>query len=655
VRQDGVPPAQAPASWTAWSAPARAAALAVAYVALAWPARWIADTPDGLVAFWPSAGLALAALLASARADWPWLAAGVLAGGAAFNVADGHAAATTAGLIAADVAVPLIGALAIRRVVPGTPRPWRLDELWALLAGGVLAGPALGALVGAVGPALAGDATYPRAWLTLATSSATGILLVAPPLLAIPAAWRPPASQRTREAAWLLLAAPAAAGIAFGLTDLPFGWFAVLPLLWAGLRLGSFWVAVAGTLCGVVVLALTARGHGSYAAAAASPQDAVLLGQAFLCVAVVVAATLAAIGAEHRATIEQLRHAQRIESVGRMATAVAHDFNHLLAIVGGYGTVALERAAHGEDPSADIRQMVDAGERGTALTRQLLTFSGPGGGERRQVVIDDLVVDMAGLLRSVSPGLELELDAGAAAVEADPSRLEQVLLNLVLNARDATADGGTVAVRTRAAGAQVALAVTDTGAGMDAETRARAIEPFFTTKDGHGSGLGLSTVYGIVQEAGGRLEIDSEPGHGTRITVRLPRAAGTPPGGDEAAPARGAETVLLVEDDAALRALLRTVLAQRGFTVLEAADGAEALALADGRRVDLVVTDITLPGMEGPELLRRLRERRPDARAVFISGYDAETVRGDLDGTPLMTKPFSPLDLVRRVRAVLDA
>ncbi len=599
----------------------------------------------------PGAGLALAALLATRRVDWPWIAAGILAGGATFHLVDGGAPEAVAGLIAAGLAVPLIGAAAVRRVVATPPRPWRVRELRALLVGGALVGPAAGALLGAAGIAAAGDDTFASAWLTLATAAATGVLVTAPLLLSIPLVRGGPPHA---EAVACMVLGTAAAVLAFGVTDLPFGWLAVLPMAWAALRAGSFWLACTGALVSVFTLALTARGYGSYTAAVTSEQDAILLAQAYLCVSIVVCATLAALTAELHTSQEEARQAQRIESVGRMAAAVAHDFNHLLAIVGGYGAVALERVARGEDPSADIEKIVDAGERGSALTRQLVTFSTPGAGKRKHVAVNAVVEQMAGLLRSVAPGVELDLDPGAGMVDADPSRLEQVLLNLVLNARDATATGGSVRVRTSTLGGRVALSVADTGIGMDAATRQRAIEPFFTTKAEHGTGLGLSTVYGIVQEADGVLEIESEPGAGTRITVLLPRVAAPAPAPPEPAPS-GSGTVLVVEDDAALRMLLRMMLTDHGFTVLEAGDGAEALAVARDHRVDALVSDISLPGMSGAELRRRLSAEQPDVRALFISGYDAATMPADLDGAPLLTKPFSPLELVRRVRAMLDA
>ena len=379
---------------------------------------------------------------------------------------------------------------------------------------------------------------------------------------------------------------------------------------------------------------------------------------------------------------EQYRQAQKMEAVGQLAGGVAHDFNNLLTIINGYSDLLLQDLPPG-DPSRDLLGEIHrAGERSAGLTRQLLAFS------RRQVLapkildLNAVVADTERMLRRVigeDVRLAFSAGPGLGAVRADPGQLEQVLMNLAVNARDAMPTGGRLTIETRNVdlddgyarahpgarpGPHVLLAVTDTGVGMPPEVKARIFEPFFTTKGpGHGTGLGLATVYGIVQQSGGHVEVYSEVGVGTAFKVYLPRADGAAGGAKSrsgtVAPPRGTETVLLVEDDPGVRALTRHVLAGCGYTVLEAADAEEAGRVAAGwdKPIHLLVTDVVMPGAGGRALAGRLVADRPGLKVLYVSGYtdDAVVRHGVLhEAVNFLQKPFSPAALARQVRDVLD-
>jgi signal transduction histidine kinase len=386
---------------------------------------------------------------------------------------------------------------------------------------------------------------------------------------------------------------------------------------------------------------------------------------------------------ERRRLEEQLRQVQKMDAVGRLAGGVAHDFNNLLTVITSYSELALLGMGDDDPHRGDVVAIRDAAFRAASLTRQLLTFS------RRQVVrpaaldLNAVVDGIAPMLRRLI-GAEVEIVRKAARplgrVSADRGQVEQVLINLAVNARDAMPGGGTLTLTTAdveldeqyaalhppaSAGAHVMLAVSDTGHGMDETVRARVFEPFFTTKEvGQGTGLGLSTVYGIVRQSGGHIAIYSEPGHGTTVKVYLPRvtaAEAAPAELPAAAPALvgGAETVLLVEDDEAVRELARGVLARSGYAVVEARDGRDAVRVAGEAlgRVDLLVTDVVMPGLGGRALFAELAARRPGLRVLYMSGYTDDDVlrRGLLDpGMAFLEKPFTATGLARAVRAVLD-
>lgn len=397
--------------------------------------------------------------------------------------------------------------------------------------------------------------------------------------------------------------------------------------------------------------------------------------------AVVRVAGITADVTERRQLEAQLVQAQKLESLGRLAGGIAHDFNNYLTAMNGFGQLALLRASRGDDPSKELREVLAAGERAAQLTGQLLAFGRARSHHVEPLDLNGVVAVMEGLVRGMlGEGIDLVLsaDPSIGVVHADPGQLEQVVMNLVVNARDAMPEGGTLTIATRSVDAAerapvaeqpteprrwVELAVTDTGSGMDEETRARALEPFFTTKEpGSGTGLGLAVVYGIARSLEGEIEIASAPGRGTTVAVRLPEHPHAGDTGGEAPPAAietaGSETVLVVEDEDAVRSLVRQVLEECGYGVLEARSGEEALALlsADEPPVDILVSDVVMPQMGGPELARLVAARRPLVKVLFISGYSEHdrvaTRLGRADA--LLHKPFTPDELARRVRALLD-
>jgi PAS domain S-box-containing protein len=381
-------------------------------------------------------------------------------------------------------------------------------------------------------------------------------------------------------------------------------------------------------------------------------------------------------------TEEQLRQAQKLDGVGRLAGGIAHDFNNLLTVITGFCSLAI-RGVKPEDPlHANLEEIKKAGERASSLTRQLLAFS------RKQVLqpkvlnLDTVVSDMEKMLhRIIGENIELRamLEPTLGNVKADPGQIEQILLNLVVNARDSMPNGGKLTIETdniyldeeyvnHHVGAQlgphVMLAVTDTGCGMDQKTMARIFEPFFTTKElGKGTGLGLSTVYGIVKQSGGNIWVYSEVGSGTTFKIYLPRSGD---GVDEykhslgnAEVGNGSETILLVEDEEILRRLARQTLSGYGYRIVEAANGDEAIAIAaahDGS-IHLLLTDVIMPGMNGRALANKLLKTRQSLRILFMSGYtdDAIVHQGVLDESAnFIQKPFSPESLARKVREVLN-
>ncbi len=379
---------------------------------------------------------------------------------------------------------------------------------------------------------------------------------------------------------------------------------------------------------------------------------------------------------------QQLRQLQKMEAVGRLAGGVAHDFNNVLSVILGYAGQLLEDMKPDEPMRDDIEEIRKAGERAAALTRQLLTFS-------RQQVLESKVLDLNEALGKMDQMLQHVVGADVALVwlleqalgrvRVDPASVEQVVMNLVVNARDAMPTGGTLTLETRnvaldeayarehlgvVPGPHVLLAVSDTGTGIDSATLTRIFEPFFTTKAvGKGTGLGLSTVFGIVQRSGGSVRVQSQPGVGTTFKVYLPRVEAP----IDAARAskrpttlRGCEMILLVEDDDQVRAVVRGILRKSGYSVLEARNGAEALELSEKHSgtIQLLVSDVVMPQMSGPELAKRLAQTRPNIKVLCMSGYTDDSIvrHGVLEAQiAYLQKPISREALTTKVREVLDA
>lgn len=377
---------------------------------------------------------------------------------------------------------------------------------------------------------------------------------------------------------------------------------------------------------------------------------------------------------------ERLRQAEKMEALGRLAGGIAHDFNNLLTVILGYAQVLSESLTE-EKTLAAAREIVQAANRSAIMTRQLLGF---GRRQLRRVQTLDLNAIISQLQdplrRLIGEDIDFTVNLGASPgfVEADRGQIEQVLVNLVVNARDAMPRGGSLRIGTGNVrvdspygeghgipyGSYVSLTVIDTGCGMDAETKARAFEPFFTSKEsGHGTGLGLSIVYGIVTQSGGEIILTSEVGLGTHFEILLPAVDLAPSSAHDTSqesPAPGTETILVVEDEEAVRKLLCSILRRLGYSVLESSDAFTALELSrlHPASIDLLVTDLVMPQMNGPDLAARILAAQPAARVLYVSGYAKESFakRGiELLGNALLTKPFTPTLLARRVREVLDS
>ena len=393
--------------------------------------------------------------------------------------------------------------------------------------------------------------------------------------------------------------------------------------------------------------------------------------------------------AQRQALAGQLQQSQRLESLGQLAGGVAHDFNNLLAVIINYSDFVLEALS---DPApagleelfesirSDMQAIFRAAETAAALTRQLLIFGRRDAAHPKVLDVNNIVGTVEPLLRRTlgeDVALVLALEPGLAKVRADAGRLEQVLLNLAVNARDAMPDGGRLTVSAENVevdgeaaleqgldvGRWVRLTVSDTGVGMTPSVAARAFEPFFTTKPkGHGTGLGLATVFGIVGEAGGRLSLDSQPGEGTKVHVYLPAVAGDAvatteiPGG--VPPTGGGQTVMVVEDEDVMREVARRILAGNGYSVVPASDASEALRLCedDDVEIDLILTDVVMPGLSGPDLVDRVRSVRPGLPAIYMSGYPEDFVarRHGPDDVTVIRKPFTPGVLLRHVRTAIE-
>jgi len=378
---------------------------------------------------------------------------------------------------------------------------------------------------------------------------------------------------------------------------------------------------------------------------------------------------------------EQMQQVQKLEAIGRLAGGVAHDFNNLLTVITGYGDVLLSQVPLDHPHHKLLLEIRKAGERAARLTRQMLAFS-------RKQILQPVVLDLNSvvtemekmLLRLIGADVRVStsLQSGLDPIKADPGQIEQIIMNLAVNARDAMPDGGSLHIQTRNCtldesvlqanpdvqpGHYVLLAVSDSGCGMTEEVRKRIFEPFFTTKPvGVGTGLGLAMVYGIIKQSGGHVEVESKVGTGTTFKIFLPSVPNSPhkrPDSVEIRMPRGSETILLVEDEDGVRSLARLVLEMNGYTVLVARHGDEALSLFDqNAAVDLLITDLVMPGMSGRQLAEALAHRRPALRVLFVSGYTDEAIarnRVQESGAAFLQKPFTPSLLALKVREVLDS
>ncbi|MCS6897928.1 MAG: PAS domain S-box protein [Nitrospira sp.] len=384
-----------------------------------------------------------------------------------------------------------------------------------------------------------------------------------------------------------------------------------------------------------------------------------------------------------RQTEAQLRQSQKMEAIGRLAGGVAHDFNNLLTVIRGYSELILTRLPPGEPMRRDMEEVKKAADRAAGLTKQLLAFS------RRQIV-SAKVVDLNAIIRNMDGMLRrlvgediievwTDLESDIWPIKADPGQIEQVIMNLAVNARDAMPTGGRLTIATRNLtvtketrrgkvvldkGAYVVLTITDSGHGMSEEVQAHLFEPFFTTKEsGKGTGLGLSTVYGIVRQSGGMIGIESQPGQGTTCTIFFPRVAEGAEENESAQQGRGGdrghETILLVEDDPGVRGLVQETLRMNGYHVLVARHGIEALLVGTKHAgpIHLLITDVVMPQMSGPEVADKLTELRPEAKVLYMSGYPDHPVfkKGEVNPeTNFLQKPFTPAVLAQKVRELLD-
>jgi len=388
---------------------------------------------------------------------------------------------------------------------------------------------------------------------------------------------------------------------------------------------------------------------------------------------------------ERRALEQQLRQSQKMEAVGRLAGGIAHDFNNLLMVISGYSEFLLERLGAEPHLRGPAQEIASAAERASSLTRQLLAFSRKQMLTPRIVNLNDVATENLKMLtRMIGEDIDLVMVPGKSLwpIRADAGQIDQVIVNLAVNARDAMPSGGKLTIETNNVtldedyarfhaplrpGDYVMVAISDTGAGMDSETQSHIFEPFFTTKGTRGTGLGLSTVYGIVKQSGGYIWVYSEVGKGTTFKIYLPRVASTgETAAQVAAPVEyrkvepGTETILLVEDEANLRYLARQYLEKQGYKVIEAADGAVAMQIAVAHEavIHLLLTDVIMPGMNGRELAQRIAEIRPNVKILYMSGYTENVIghNGMLDaGVRLLQKPFNLRDLKSKVREVLDA
>ncbi len=636
---------------------------------------------------WLPTGIAVAGLARLGARYWPVVALGtvihrVLIGYPPINIVPG----------AVGNAIEAITAAVVLRRLGFDTRLRRLKDVVALLVTAVVA-PAVGAALGRFKflfvPDHVGFLEGLSGWWRM---NALGILVVAP-LVLVWTSDRPPRPRARAVVEIAAIVVLVVAGIAFLLrldprndgAGMVLSYLALPVALHAALRFG---VRGAVTASAGLVLALhlgTLNGIGPFASSSIAQPVRELALQAVIAIVSATPLVLAAAVADREAALsdmasvrarfeDELRQTQKMEALGKLAGGVAHDFNNLLTVIMGFGETLREQLPRASSEREHAGQIVLAARRGAALTHQLLAYSRRQRLEPRVLDLTAVVASLTEMLRRLI-GEDVQLVTRAtdpdARVRADRGQLEQVLLNLAVNARDAMPHGGTLTIGVgpepdaagrAAAGdpAFVRLWVRDTGCGMDDEVRARAFDPFFTTKPpGSGTGLGLSTVFGIVHQSGGDVWIDSAPGAGTTMHVALPRAAHEPGvaiSTAAAAPPRGDATVLVVEDEPPVRELIVRTLRDAGFRVIEAANGAEGLEVARAHAgpIDLVVSDLLMPRLGGREFVAALAAERPRLRALFISGYASDALDPERFrelGAGYLQKPFTPGELLESVAA----
>jgi signal transduction histidine kinase/CheY-like chemotaxis protein len=684
------PPGDAPAT-ARRSIRSRDLGLNLAVAALYWAVAELTLLPSSsggvrVMPLWPSSGVALAAVLLG---GWRLLP-GVAIGSGATALLHLPAAAVVP-IALGDALQVLINVHLLRRAGFDERLERVRDPL--VLCAATVAGSAAAAVLGLVAFLVSGapEGSWWQGCLTWWMRHWLGTLVIGSLIVcwarSRPIAWT---WRRAAEALVVLVALLASSQMLFGLwsiagqRDVPFA-FVLFPIVgYTGLRFGPAGAATVTALAAAFAIPIAALGVGPFAAF--TPGVTLVLLHAYLLLAWISGQTLAAVRAEWAEALqrrvaleEQLRHSQKMEAVGRLAGGIAHDFNNLLTAIIGYTEILMVGFEPGDPRRADAEEIARAAMRAADLTRQMLAFS------RRQV-LQPRILDLNATLMKVEPMLRRVIGediimtiaprAQHPQVRVDPGQIEQVIMNLVVNARDAMPRGGRLTVETADAlfepgleppeahpGPYVMLAVSDTGVGMTPEVRARIFEPYFTTKEvGKGTGLGLSTAYGIVRQSEGFIQVNSEPGLGTTFRIYLPRVAAAvataDAAGEEHMPG-GNEHVLLVEDDPSVRRLTRDILVRLGYSVTEAASGRAGIALGsdDTRHFDLALCDVILGDMSGPAVYEALRALRPHVRVLYMSGYADEAIvrTGVLEeGQPFLQKPFTPRELAVKIREVLE-
>jgi signal transduction histidine kinase/ActR/RegA family two-component response regulator len=670
-------------------------AISVLYLFAASLGHHLTPQPRHFATFWPPGGLLLAALLVVRGPLIPWVALAVVPPSLASNLALGVPPLMSVLFLASDVTAALVTAWAIRRVVHGRPSLSVLSHVLLFVAASV-GDAALSALGGAATLAAFGSPFATSFWLWW-QGDALGSLIVGSVILA----WAdhdedfPALTARSSlEAAALFLLALASIWAVFSTANTSHlaTEMALVPcLIWAALRFGQRGAAALALMVSIAAVFGAHDGRGPFATIP-DVDDRTLAVQVFLAVVVITQLLLAATVSERRKSAEALRRSQeqlfraeKLEGIGRLAGGIAHDFNNLLTIINTYADLVVAASTHPE-VRADAEEIRRAGERGATLTRQLLALTRRNVVQPQHLDVGRAVAGMEKLLRkAVGEHIELSItaDPGPSTVSMDPSQLEQVIMTLALNARDAMPDGGSMTLGVSriveregtpseyapiAAGEWVVLTIADSGVGMSEEVRARLFEPFFTTKEeGRGTGLGLASVFAIAKNAGGHVSVSSATGQGSTFRVLLPlsrapaaveRALMPPP--QPRPHDGGGRTVLLAEDDGSVRAMAVRILASHGYRVLESSSGPDAIALFERHATEIcaVVSDVVMPRMSGKDLVEELKRARPELPVLLVSGYAHDVLGADATlggGCAFLAKPFSEAALLDAVRALLQA